>query len=154
MNPISVTAVEESFHEMRVTLYWPDIFCYTFVFGFWPRYLFMVPDSCWATVRNSNSIYILVNKKNIFGGVKRGRKKIDNIIIYIVEKYKIYIYEFWRVFLKIYTSDWNSFGINIGGWAGDYNIQSTNFCRIAACNERCINRVHLTFSLYTNCQNQ
>ena len=27
------------------------------VFGFWPRYLFLVPDSCWAMVRNSNSIY-------------------------------------------------------------------------------------------------
>jgi hypothetical protein len=36
---------------------------------------------------------------------------------------------------KIYTSDWNSFGINIGGWAGDYNIQSTNFCRIPTYNE-------------------
>jgi hypothetical protein len=42
----------------------------------------------------------------------------------------------------------NSFGINIGGWAGDFNIQRTNFCRITTCNERCINRVHLTFSLY------
>ena len=30
---------------------------YTFVFGFWPRYLFLVLDSCWATVRNSNMIY-------------------------------------------------------------------------------------------------
>jgi hypothetical protein len=50
----------------------------------------------------------------------------------------------------INTSDWNSFGINIGGWAGDYNIRSTNFCRITTCNERCINRVHLTFSVYTN----
>jgi hypothetical protein len=39
------------------------------------------------------------------------------------------------------------------GWAGDYNIQRTNFCRITTCNERCINRVHITFSLYTNCQN-
>jgi hypothetical protein len=28
-----------------------------FVFDFWPRYLFLVPDSCWASVRNSNSIY-------------------------------------------------------------------------------------------------
>jgi hypothetical protein len=55
---------------------------------------------------------------------------------------------------KIYTSDWNSFGIDIGGWAGDYNIQRTNFCHITTCNERCINRVHLTFSLYTNCQNR
>ena len=53
---------------------------------------------------------------------------------------------------KIYTSDWNFFGINIGGWAGDYNIQSTNFCRMTTCNERCINRVHLAFPLYTNCQ--
>jgi hypothetical protein len=55
---------------------------------------------------------------------------------------------------KIYTSDWNSFGINIGGWAGDFNIQRTNFCRITTCNERCINRVHLTSSLYTICQNR
>jgi hypothetical protein len=55
---------------------------------------------------------------------------------------------------KIYTSDWNSFGLNIGGWAGEYNIRSTNFCRITTCKERCINRVHLTFSLYTNCQNR
>jgi hypothetical protein len=42
----------------------------------------------------------------------------------------------------------------IGGWAGDYNIQSTNFCCITTCNERCINRVHLTFPVYTNCQNR
>ena len=55
---------------------------------------------------------------------------------------------------KIYTSDWNSFGINIGGCAGVYNIQRTSFCCITTCNERCINRVHLTFSLYTNCQNR
>ena len=55
---------------------------------------------------------------------------------------------------KIYTSGSNTFGINIGGWAGDYNIQSTNFCRITTCNERCINRVYLAFSLYTNCQNR
>jgi hypothetical protein len=31
---------------------------------------------------------------------------------------------------KIYTNSWNSFGIDLGGWAGDYNIQITNFCRI------------------------
>jgi hypothetical protein len=31
---------------------------------------------------------------------------------------------------------------------------SANICRITTCNERCINRVHLTFSLYTNCQNR
>jgi hypothetical protein len=31
--------------------------CYTFVFGFWPRYLFLVLDSCWAMARNSNRIY-------------------------------------------------------------------------------------------------
>ena len=29
---------------------------------------------------------------------------------------------------KMYTSDWNSFSINIGWWAEDYNIQSTNLC--------------------------
>jgi methionine synthase II (cobalamin-independent) len=34
-------------------------------------------------------------------------------------------------------------------WAEDYNIQITNFCRITTCNDRRINRVHLTFSLYT-----
>jgi hypothetical protein len=29
------------------------------------------------------------------------------------------------------------------------------WCSIrSTCNERCINRVHLTFSLYTNCQNR
>jgi hypothetical protein len=33
-------------------------------------------------------------------------------------------------------------------------LQSTNICRITTCNERCINRVHLTFSLYANCQNR
>jgi hypothetical protein len=55
---------------------------------------------------------------------------------------------------KIYTSSWNSIGINLGGWAGDYNIQITNFCHITSCNERRINRVHLNFSLYTNCQNR
>jgi hypothetical protein len=49
---------------------------------------------------------ILVNKKNIFGGVKRGRKKIDNIsTLYIhCRKYKIYIYEFWRVFLTCFAA--------------------------------------------------
>jgi hypothetical protein len=55
---------------------------------------------------------------------------------------------------KLYTSSWNTFGINLGGWAGDYNIQITNLCCITTCNERLINRVHLTFSLYTNCQNR
>ena len=57
---------------------------------------------------------------------------------------------------KIYMSSWNSFSINMGGWAraGDYNIQITNICRITTCSERSINRVHLTFSLYTNCQNR
>ena len=34
-------------------------------------------------------------------------------------------------------------------WAEDYNIHITNFCRITTCNDRRINRVHLTFSLYT-----
>ena len=55
---------------------------------------------------------------------------------------------------KIYMSSWNSFGINLGGCAEDYNIQITNFCRITTCNERRINRVHLAFSLYTDCQNR
>jgi hypothetical protein len=40
------------------------------------------------------------------------------------------------------------------GWEGDCDIQITNFYRIATCNERRINRVHLKFSLYTNCQNR
>jgi hypothetical protein len=52
------------------------------------------------------------------------------------------------------NSDWNCFGINIGGWAGDFNIQRTDCCRITTCNELRINRVHLTFFLYTNCQNR
>ena len=55
---------------------------------------------------------------------------------------------------KIYTSTWNSFGINLGGWAGDYNIQITNLCRITTCKERRINRVHVKYSLYTNCQHR
>jgi hypothetical protein len=43
----------------------------------------------------------------------------------------------------------------VGGWEGDYNIQITNFCRIATCNERRINRVHLKKKkLYTSCQNR
>jgi hypothetical protein len=42
----------------------------------------------------------------------------------------------------------------LGGWVGGYNIQLTNFCRITTCNERRINRVHLTFSLHTNYQNR
>ena len=55
---------------------------------------------------------------------------------------------------NIHTSSWNSFGIYLGGWAGDYNIQITNCCCITTCNECSINRVHLTFSLYANCQNR
>jgi hypothetical protein len=55
---------------------------------------------------------------------------------------------------KIYTRSWNTFGINLDGWAGDYSIQITNFCRITTCNERRINRVHLNISLYNNCQNR
>jgi hypothetical protein len=39
-------------------------------------------------------------------------------------------------------------------WASIFSEQSTNICRITTCNECCINRVHLTFSLYTNCQNR
>jgi hypothetical protein len=35
-----------------------------------------------------------------------------------------------------------------------FREQSTNICRITTCNKRCINRVHLTFSLYTKCQNR
>ena len=27
------------------------------IFDHWPRYSFLVPDSCWATIRNSNTIY-------------------------------------------------------------------------------------------------
>ena len=49
---------------------------------------------------------ILVNKKNIFWGVKRGRKKIDNMYIHC-RKYKIYIYEFWRVFLTCFAASGN-----------------------------------------------
>jgi hypothetical protein len=36
-------------------------------------------------------------------------------------------------------------------WAYNWIV---TFCPITTCNERCINRVHLTFSLYTNCQNR
>ena len=39
-------------------------------------------------------------------------------------------------------------------WASFFSEQSTNICRITTCNERCINREHLPFSLYTNCQNR
>jgi hypothetical protein len=39
-------------------------------------------------------------------------------------------------------------------WVSIFSEQSTNICRITTCNERRINRVHLTFSLYTNCQNR
>ena len=39
-------------------------------------------------------------------------------------------------------------------WVSIFSEQRTNICRITTCNERCINRVHLTFSLYTNCQNR
>jgi hypothetical protein len=83
----------------------------------------------------------LVNKKK--NSEEWNREKINRQYTYIVENIKF-----------IYTSDWNSFGINIGGWAGVYNIQRTNFCRITTCNERRINRVYLSFSLYTNCQNR
>ena len=55
---------------------------------------------------------------------------------------------------KIYTSSWNCFGIILGGWAWNYNIQITNICLTTTCIERRINRVHLTFSLYTNYQNR
>ena len=40
---------------------------------------------------------------------------------------------------KIYTSTWNSFDINLGGWAGDYNIKISILCRITTCNECPIN---------------
>ena len=48
-------------HIVKIFYMW--MFCITlkgrntFVFGFWSRYFFLVPDSCWATVRNSNRIY-------------------------------------------------------------------------------------------------
>ena len=89
-----------------------------------------------AFITRSHNIIININQHNKF---------IQSVIFHVSTPPKK---------CKIYTSDWNSFGINIGGWAGDYNIQSTNFCCITICNERCINRVHLTFSVYTNCQNR
>ena len=49
---------------------------------------------------------------------------------------------------------WKSVVINLGGWAGNYNVQITNLCRITTCKERRINRIHLQFSVYTNCQNR
>jgi hypothetical protein len=57
---------------------------------------------------------------------------------------------------KIYTSSWNSVGINLGGWAVTITSKSRTFVVLLLCNERGINRVHLTFSLflYTNCQNR
>ena len=48
-------------HIVKIFYMW--MFCITlkgrntFVFGFWSRYFFLVPDSCWATVRNSSRIY-------------------------------------------------------------------------------------------------
>jgi hypothetical protein len=48
-------------HIVKIFYMW--MFCITlkgrntFVFGFWSRYFFLVPDSCWATVKNSNRIY-------------------------------------------------------------------------------------------------
>ena len=39
--------------------------------------------------------------KNIFGGVKRGRKKIDNIIIYIVKNIKFIYTSFDEFFLPV-----------------------------------------------------
>jgi hypothetical protein len=37
---------------------------YTFIFGYWPTYSFLVPDSCWATVKNCNSsLYALTSQR-------------------------------------------------------------------------------------------
>ena len=44
---------------------------------------------------------ILVNTKYIFGGVKQGREKIDNIIIYIVENIKFIYTSFDEFFLPV-----------------------------------------------------
>ena len=40
------------------------------------------------------------------------------------------------------------------GGGGDYKIQSTKFLLNNTCNERRVNRVHLNFSLYTDCLNR
>jgi hypothetical protein len=54
-------------------------------------------------------------------------------------------------FLK---AEWKVNDMGSDHWASIFSEQSTNICRITTCNERCINRVHLTFSLCTNCQNR
>jgi hypothetical protein len=53
--------------------------------------------------------------------------------------------------VKIYTSSWNSIGINLE-WVG--GLWHTKHERLSyyTCNERRINQTHLTFSLYTKCQ--
>jgi hypothetical protein len=60
--------------------------------------------------------------------------------------------------LSFLKAEWkvNDIGSVVGSdlWASIFSEQSTNICRITTCNERCINRVHLTFSLYANCQNR
>ena len=54
-------------------------------------------------------------------------------------------------FLK---ADWKVNDIGSDHWASIFSEQSRNICRITTCNDRCINRVDLTFSLYTNCQSR
>jgi hypothetical protein len=49
---------------------------------------------------------ILVNKKIFSEEWNEGVKKIDNIYIHC-RKYKIYIYEFWRVFLTCFAASGN-----------------------------------------------
>jgi hypothetical protein len=56
--------------------------------------------------------------------------------------------------LSFLKAEWKVNDIGSDHWASNFSEQSTNICRITTCNERCINRVHLTFSLYTNCQNR
>jgi hypothetical protein len=55
---------------------------------------------------------------------------------------RIYFAFFWGVEM----TDWMSFG--------SFGYPKHTFCRITTCDEGCINRVHLTFSLYTNRQNR
>jgi hypothetical protein len=58
------------------------------------------------------------------------------------------------VCISFLKAEWKVNDIGSDHWASIFSEQSTNIYRITICNERCINRIHLTFSLYTNCQNR
>ena len=46
------------------------------------------------------------------------------------------------------------FEVLLVGGRGTITSKARSFCLITTCNERRINRVHLTFSFYTNCQSR